>query len=482
MFNADPIYSNEEPSSNPIRHPEFAGDIGVGRVDITPPVGIFSRSWGSSIHDVASGVHRPLYATSIMFSNSETGLNQFLISADLSFWKSNQEEWEIRSEILSRSGLDESQLLLHLSHSHSVPMTNLINIDQPGGHLIPKFREKIISGIVEAVAQARLNACHSCLSWSYGTCRLAVNRDQPILIESELTTIVGLNPDQAADDTLLVGRVVDSCGNIRAVLINYACHPVSLGGGNTQISPDYVGRMREVIEAAHVDAVCVFMHGASGELTPRISYSSNPGDADKNGEEIGYAVLETLTSMLPAEMQLEHDRVEQSGAPLGHWSLKLKPASVQLAIEMVAVELNYRDLPSLKEIDAQIDQEQRGFMIERLQRRRLLRQELGDKTSRVIRFPVWILGNSALVALNGEAYSAFQILMRKRFPGMAIGVMNIVNGYFSYFPSEDAYDLPDCYQVNVAFFEKGCMEKIVKSTENVISQITKSLNHNPFTN
>ena len=60
--------------------------------------------------------------------------------------------------------------------------------------------------------------------------------------------------------------------------------------------------------------------------------------------------------------------------------------------------------------------------------------------------------------------------------------MNIANGYFSYFPSEDAYDLPDCYQVNVAFFEKGCMEKIVKSTENVISQITKSLNHNPFTN
>ena len=56
---------------------------------------------------------------------------------------------------------------------------------------------------------------------------------------------------------------------------------------------------------------------------------------------------------------------------------------------------------------------------------------------------------------------------------MAIGVMNIVNGYFSYFPSEDAYDLPDCYQVNVAFFEKGCMEKIVKSTENVISQLTK---------
>jgi len=475
MFNTGSDHGKEEMGYNAIRHPEFVGKIGVGRVDITPPVGIFSRSWGSSVHDVASGIHKPLYATSIMFSSSETGLEQFLISVDLSFWKSNLEEWEIRSEILGRSGLDESQLLLHLSHSHSVPMTNLINIDKPGGHLIPQFREKIISGIVEAVAQARQNSSQSCLSWSYGTCRLAVNRDQPIVIESKLTTIVGLNPDQAADDTLLVGRVVDTSGNIRAVLVNYACHPVSLGGGNTEISPDYVGRMREVVEEEGVDAVCVFMHGASGELTPRTSYSSEPSSADKNGQELGYAVLETLTSMLPAEMALAHDRVEQSGAPLGHWSLKLNPASAELAIEMVAVELNYRDLPTLEELDAQIGQEQKGYMIERLQRRRLLRQELGDKNSRIIRFPVWILGNSALVALNGEAYSAFQILLRKRFPTMAVGVMNIVNGYFSYFPSEDAYDLPDCYQVNVAFFEKGCMEKIVNITGNVIGQLTETV-------
>lgn len=471
MTNADPTYSSDNYGGEPIRHPQFLGAIGVSRIEITPPIEIFSRSWGSSVHDNASGVHKPLYATCVMFRSLDDGKEQFLIAADLSFWKSNQEEWDIRSEILRRSRLDETQLLFHLSHSHSVPMTNLVNIDQPGGGLIPAFREKIISSTVESILRARESATESCLSWSYGTCRLAVNRDQLILTETGPTTIVGLNPSKVADDTLLVGRVTDTQGNIKAVLVNYACHPVSLGGGNTMISPDYVGEMREVVESEYPNAICIFMHGASGELTPRISYSSNTDDADKNGKEIGFAVLETLVGMIPAQQQLAHDRIEQSGAPLGHWSLNPDPADCGLRVEMVSVKLNYRELPSLQEIDAMIAEEKRGFMVERLQRRRLLRQELGENDGRIISFPVWIMGNSAMVALNGEAYSELQVLLRKRFPNMAIAVMNIVNGYFSYFPSKHAYELPDCYQVNVSFFEKGCMEYLVNNTEHAIEKL-----------
>ena len=192
----------------------------------------------------------------------------------------------------------------------------------------------------------------------------------------------------------MVGRVADADENIRAVLVNYACHPVSLGGGNTEISPDYVGKMREVVEAETDDGICIFLHGASGELTPRRSYAADPAVADQNGLEIGYAVLETLASALPAQSALVFGEVEQSGAPLGRWVLKPNEANQKVATDVARVELAYFNLSSLEELDKQIEQAVDTFAIERLHRRRELRAELGGGDGREITIPIWQLGDS----------------------------------------------------------------------------------------
>ena len=42
--------------------------FGVARRDVTPPVGIYARSWGAATHEVAEGVHRPLTATAAVFA------------------------------------------------------------------------------------------------------------------------------------------------------------------------------------------------------------------------------------------------------------------------------------------------------------------------------------------------------------------------------------------------------------------------------
>ena len=40
--------------------------FGVARRDVTPPVGIYARSWGAATHEVAEGIHRPLTATAVV--------------------------------------------------------------------------------------------------------------------------------------------------------------------------------------------------------------------------------------------------------------------------------------------------------------------------------------------------------------------------------------------------------------------------------
>ena len=462
---------------NMLQHPEFIGDIGLGRADITPSAGIFCKLWGASTHYVASGVHKPLFASCVLFRNKESNLDLYMITADLSWWRNSAEERIIRTEILRRCQLKENQLIIHLSHSHSAPSTSLYNLTQPGGELIPLFRDKVLDGFEKAIKEAQRTCKNSCLTWATGKCQLACNRDQAIKTDSGTTTVVGLNPNDDADDTLLVGRIVDAENNIRAVLVNYACHPVSLGSGNSKISPDYVGRMREVVEAElkvnSKEGICLFFHGASGELTPRISYSSHTQDADNNGLEIGYAVLSTLASMLPAQKALAFDRIEQSGAPLGRWALKESSASLKLSVAKAEVELSYLDLPKLQEIDQLIKQTEEGFTLERLKRRRMLREDMGDGNSRVISFPIWQVGNAIFVALNAEAYSHFQVSLRKRFPNIAVICMNIANGYLSYLPTKEAYDLPDLYPAKVAVFEKGCLEKTIDVSVATIERLIK---------
>ena len=177
--------------------------------------------------------------------------------------------------------------------------------------------------------------------------------------------------------------------------------------------------------------------------------------------------------MLPAQASLDYDGIEESGAPLGRWKLNSNPASSKLVADSASVTLSYFNLPTLQEIDRSIERAKDGYMRARLTRRRLLRANMGmgNEKSRVVNFPIWQLGRSIIVALPAEAYSEFQQSLRKRFPDMAIVVLNIANGYFSYLPPEEAYEVPDLYQVKVALFEKGCMEKTAEHAGAIIDRL-----------
>src|SRR4051812_21348670 len=98
----------------------FVGDIGVGREDITPPVGIYARSWGLATHDAAEGIHRLLTVTALALSrDGEKPL--LLIGADLGRWRNREDEWLVRGALLEAVKLDDARVLIGLSHTHAGP-------------------------------------------------------------------------------------------------------------------------------------------------------------------------------------------------------------------------------------------------------------------------------------------------------------------------------------------------------------------------
>jgi neutral/alkaline ceramidase-like enzyme len=451
-----------------IRQSEFKGEMGVARADITPPPNIYARSWGSAKHDAAEGIHRPLMTTCLFFRGGDPQLELYLLCFDLGWWYDNAHEREIRQRILEKSGLGEGQLITHMGHTHSGPASNLQNLERQGGHLIPAYRDKIVEGAVAALAGAKRNAQPAVASWAQGRCDLARNRD--LVLDSE-TFLCSVNPQGPTDDTVLVGRITGAGGKIIATMVNYACHPVSLGGGNKLISPDYYGAMREVVERDTGGAPCLFLHGASGDMTPLRSYESDTAIADQNGRQLGYAALSTLTGMLPPEQEIAFDRIEDSGARLGRWSLRAKPASTVLKATVSDTDLPYVDLPTEAELLKALENCTDRPLKERLERRLMVRRDVGGGKSRKVRTTLLQIGDAFLVGAPAEPYCAFQQQIRARFPGHAVMVLNIVNGNVGYLAPAETYDKPGLYQIKISLFRPGCMEQVVEDTSNSIKAL-----------
>ncbi len=463
---SSPVRTGEPPA--PFLHPEFAGLLGVAREDITPPAGIYARNWGAAKHDVTEGIHRPLTATALALRSAPGGPPLVLLALDLGWWRSPEDESHVRGAVLRALSLDPARLLVNMSHTHAGPAISREDKDKPGGELIAPYLDKVRDAVVRAARRAVETAAPGTLTWSTGRCGLAVNRDLPDPAKDRRVT--GYNPGAAADDAVLVGRVADASGKVRAVLVNYACHPTTLAWENRLISPDYPGAMRETIETQVPGALAFYLHGPSGEVSPRRQYTGDVEVADRNGRQLAYAALSTLEGMLAPATRLEYAGVVESGAPLATWRGTPRTPSSVLDARQVDVELPIKDLPSAAELEAQLAACGDRVQAERLRRKLRVRRTVGDGRSAKVPLWAWRVGDGYFVGQPNEAYTLLQTELRRTFPRAAITVLNLTNGSIGYLAPVELQDL-DLYQVWSSPFDRGSLERVVASATEALSSL-----------
>jgi hypothetical protein len=443
--------------------------IGVSRQDITPPPGIYSRCWGASTHDKADGVHRPLTLTTLTLEHQNDGAPPLvMMSAELMSWRSRDAEAAVIGRILSESSLPRERFMFCLTHTHSAPSLREDDKARPGGDLIEPYRQQLVRAGLQSIRSAQVGKCQATLTWRYGKCDLATNRD--LLDPAGGRVVCGFNPDASADDTLLVGRVTADDGRHMATIVNYACHATTLGWQNRLLSPDYVGAMREAVET-YTNAPCLFVQGASGELAPAEQYSDDPQLADRHGRRLGHAVIAALEAMDPPGRQLCFDRVVESGAPLAVW--KQEPANVSnhLSAAMTDVQLPLKPMPSAAELEQQWRQCDDPVLKERLGRKRQVRKVVGDGAVTAMPLWAWRIGDALLVGQPNEAYSRLQIDLRAIFSPRAVAVMNLVNGSAGYLAPRENYP-SDAYQIWQSPFAEGAFERVLAAAQETLTRLT----------
>ncbi|MFT7034050.1 MAG: hypothetical protein ACJA2S_002559 [Cyclobacteriaceae bacterium] len=449
----------------------FKSKIGFGRRDITPPNGIYSRCWGVSKSDCAKGIHKQLYATAmVMASGNEPENFYVLVNFDGTLYASKEDEWEMRKAVIDALGTNDAQVMIGVSHTHSVMFLSRDNANKPGGELVVPYLNKIKEQIVKAVLEARKNLKEASINWFKGSCDLAANRD--LKVSNSNKYITGYNPEVTADETLVVGKVTSSNGDVLGILVNYACHPTTLGWENELISPDYVGAMRETIEEQYPKALCLFLLGACGELAPAHQYTGDTDIADLHGKKLGFSVLSVLQGLSQSD-ELAFDKIQESGAPLAVWTLKKNKAYSEILkskVEQVPIKIK-PDWQDHAQIKRELEQATDRVIQERLLRKLRVQQSLGDTNN--FHLPVWIwrVGKAFFIGSQAEAYSILQIELRKAFPNSTIIVMNLINGANGYLPESHLYT-EDIYTVWQTPFDKGGLEILIDTCKKAIRSMS----------
>jgi hypothetical protein len=453
-------------------------------VDITPPENMYHRMWGAALHDQAVGVHQPLEANLLWLKPSTTGdvdTDVLLLSVDhCLFWAADLEP--IKQSLSTATELAPEQIVIYFTHTHAAGLMDSTRAELPGGELIAPYLAEIGEKVSVAAAALPDSLTEMWLTTGTGHCSLAQNRDY--WDEANNSYVCGYNPLGTADSTVMVIRLCDLEGNVKTVLVNYACHPTTLAWDNRLISPDYVGPMRCTLRHAIGKIPVVFIQGASGDVGPREGFVGDTDAAESNGRQLGLAVLEAMAGMPTEPADFSYDGAVVSGATIGTWSYK--PFSSEYVKTMsrfetmqTSLDLEYRsDLGTREQTQRELDAllaagvdsngddaaRDHRALVERLQRKltRFRGLEEGDCFHYQLR--AWRIGNVFLLAFNGEMYNMLQLDLRAAFPAQALMVGTLADGSSCwYLPSRESYG-KGLYQEDASIIACGGLEQLRDAT------------------
>lgn len=473
--------------------PQSRCRVGLARVDITPPIGIYHRMWGAAMHDQAEGVHRPLTATALLLEPLEPTSNerQIVIAIDHCLLD-GEEMLRLRQGIADAAGSTIEQVSICLSHTHGSGWMSRSRSHLPGGDLIGPYLDGLRDKLIEVTRAAKATLAPATLTYGIGRCNLAAHRD--FWDEKAERFVCGFNPDGFADDTLVVVRITDAAGATPGVLVNYACHPTTLAWDNRAISPDWIGAMRETVEGI-TGGMCLFVQGASGELGPKEGFVGDWAVADRNGRQVGYAVATTLESLPPATgTRFVYAGPVISGTWIGTW--KHEPQTEVANEERQAwrwsqpiVDLTYRaELPTMEETLQEKERlevlkqaakaagetdKERDYhaQIEQMTRQQFRLASLPQGKSYPLPVTIGQLGDALWVFVPAEMYQVFQTELRKRFAPRPMIVGTLTNNWQpGYLPDAYSYGY-GIYQDVIAAVAPGALETLLEGTTRKLSAL-----------
>jgi hypothetical protein len=459
---------------------------GVGRADITPPVGIPAGGWGNQLHEISEGNDLELWATVLVVEGDGDG-RAAIVDVDLCIFDDVQAA-RARSIVAEAGGLSVDSVAVGTTHNHSVPVTLEL-----GGAWIRRNRELVapyVDSVFEAIGRAAAEASAAMRPVRVG----AATGRSPLAVNRRMTTpdgraAVGLNAEGVSDPTLTVVRL-DGAEDDRpvATIVHYACHPIVLGPDNTFVTPEYPGIVKRVVESA-VGGHCLFVQGACGDIGPSELFVADLATYRRLGAMIGH---EAAGIAFRAGWRAYRQRVREGEASAWIASFEYEQdaepdGTVRVAQEILPLPLRddlgdraaWRADAERFETEAYAaraagapDGEVRELTVRTKFAR--MRAERGDALQGLDSYPLLVhgvrLGPVALVGVPVELFCEIGMSIRDRSPFATTLVSAYWNGYRNYLPT-DAERARGGYEIDISPFKPGAEALVTAACGRVLEAL-----------
>ncbi len=423
--------------------PEINIYCNVNVADITPKEPLFLAGFANR-SGMSESVHKPLKTQCLALRRHNNTI--CMIFNDLMEVTPDIVK-EITQRISDKTGLAQDHIFIHCSHTHSAPIMDDMGLEHSEAN--DRYRRETIKTIAaNAVKTLNDSSVFSSFRISTGrsTCDINVNRRAYDPDTGE--TIIGKSSEGRCDKEVGIVQLSDEAGKPIVTLFNYACHPVTLGYESRAVSPDYIGRAREVIEQNR-GGIAIFMNGAAGDINPARGLGVSTELADAEGEILGNAVV---SARLKKESAL---------------SMQMRTGSIELPYRDQNITSEQIDriviLKSAEETEFltwKQDVHQWGSKMKDLLKKEKLDNHRKMKTG-VVR-----LGPVLIFFTQGEIFNTYQTILRENFPDQTILFVGYTNGESGYLPDKEAFSFGG-YEIEQAYIYLGEPSPLTPEAEKI---------------
>jgi len=387
--------------------------VGVGRHDITPPIGAWLTGYAPARR--AESVGDNLNITAFAFEYN--GLRSMVVTADVCLIRANYAE-QVRKLMGTAAHIPFEHITLSATHTHSGPAT----FRTGGGSEMDMeyFNNIFIPAAEKAAADAAASLRPAQLGVGEIHSDVGVNRRG---MKLDGSIVLGQDPHGTYDPIMTVISFREPDGKPIGNIIHYGAHNTA-SGKNTEITRDWCGVAIDRLEAES-GGITAFFNGCEGDCGPRLPNGQTTGNYKMALELGGRAAIDAVNA----------------------WrSIKEWRADLPMKVIAEDIALPFKPMPSeadlIKEIETMGNPENLvGLQVlsykALLGRLELIRSGQKIESEKLFRTTVVSIGPLAFFPIPFEVFSRITLRIREFSPYPYTLSLSNANSSNFYFPSMD---------------------------------------------